>query len=250
MSLAVHMHDKENEQCLSTAIGWVFVASEGNVGGERPMSHVVSHVVSDRQKVDTQTGVVDEGSFLHLPTYHVDKVGIENWQNWELTKLEAETFTRLCHSSLLDVTSELKDVRYRHPSLASFLSPHVSTFCYLISLCHKISQPFSVLAYWEHSNTGSGKHHETKPVPSFSPSTQKWALHTSTASSSLLPSWSTLQFWQEGQRDGGRWGMENGKKKMEWRGSGEASFWWWTASKLRYVHICCLALTKKTLCPH
>ena len=56
----------------------VFVALEGNMEGERPMSHVVSHVVSDRQKVDTQTAVVDEGSFLHLPTYHVDKVGIEN----------------------------------------------------------------------------------------------------------------------------------------------------------------------------
>lgn len=49
--------------------------------------------------------------------------------------MEAETFTRLCHSSLLNVTSELKDVGYRHPSLASFLSPHVSTFCYLMSLC-------------------------------------------------------------------------------------------------------------------
>ena len=126
--------------------------------------------------------------------------------------------------------------------------PCVATWCHCVS---QISQPFSVLAYWEQSNTGSDKHHETELVASLSLSTQKWTLHTSASSTSLLQSWSTLQFWWEGQRDGGRWGMENGKKKREWRGSGEASLWtswWWTASKLGYVHIHYLALTKETLC--
>ena len=41
------------------------------MGGEKPMSHVVSHVASGRQKVDTQTSVLDEGSFLHLSTLSI-----------------------------------------------------------------------------------------------------------------------------------------------------------------------------------
>ena len=80
---------------LGESFSYIIHGLGGEYGGRK--AYVTCRELC-RQKVDTQTAVVDEGSFLHLPTLSITmlpmwELSILELTKWELTKLEAETFT-------------------------------------------------------------------------------------------------------------------------------------------------------------